>query len=164
MGLFSKKEKFSVDGMAMQAMLGAIEGIGKLAAFNDVDERKSMAVSMGYFYGFLKLHLNSITKLDTVNTIIYKSITNVEEALKGKSAFDNFGHTVRNMANNASANMQYVMKETKNPFQGMAIFYLKDLYDSTTIDMGKIESAEKNMRLLYKMTSLLTQNIKITKE
>lgn len=164
MGLFSKKEKMSVDSMAMQAMIGAVEGIGKLTAFNDLDDRKSLAVNMGYFYGFLKLHLNSITKLDTVNTIIYKSITNVEEATKGKAEFDNFGHTVRTMANNAAANMQYAMKEGKTPFMGMAIFYLKDLYDSTTIDLGKVDVAEKNMRLLYKLTSLLTQNVKITKE
>jgi hypothetical protein len=56
------------------------------------------------------------------------------------------------------------MKELKeNPFMGLAILYLKDLYDSATIDIGKVDDAEQNMRLLYGMVSELTKDIAIVK-
>ena len=162
-GLFNEKQIITVDDMSMKMMHSAIAVIGKLEAFNDVDDLRSMAVSVGYFYGFLKLHLNHITNLDTANTVIQQSITNLENATKGKAKFSNFGHTVRTMANNASANMQYTMKETSNPFMGIAVFYLKDLYDSSTIDMSKVDVAENNMRYLYGAVSNLTKDIKIVK-
>ncbi len=164
MGLFSKKKKTTIAEMSMQMMLAASDVIGRLRSFNDVDDTQSMAVSMGYFYGFLKLHLNSITSLDTANTIVNESITNLENATKGKTSFENFGYKVRTMANNSSANMQYAMKDLKNnPFMGMAVFYLKDLYNSATIDISKVDVAENNMRMLYGMVSNLTKNIKIVK-
>ncbi len=164
MGLFSKKKKMTVDDMSMQMMLAASDVIGKLRGFDDVDDRQSMAVSMGYFYGFLKLHLNSITSLDTANTIVNKSITNLENATKSNPTFENFGYKVRTMANNSSANMQYALKDLKdNPFKGMAIFYLNDLYNSTTIDISKVDVAESNMKMLYGMVSNLTKDIKIVK-
>ena len=164
MGLFSKKTKISVDDMSMQMMLAASNAVGKLKAFDDIDDAQSMAVSMGYFYGFLKLHLNSITSLDTVNTIITKSITNLENATKGKPGFEDFGYKVRTMANNSSANLQYAMKDLKdNPFMGMAVFYLNDLYNTTTIDISKMDVAESNMRSLFGMVSNLTKDIKIVK-
>lgn len=164
MGLFSRKKKVTVDDMSMQMMLAASNAIGKLKGFNDVDDAHSMAVSMGYFYGFLKMHLNSITSLDTANTIISKSITNLENATKGKPSFENFGYKVRTMANNSAANLQYAMKDLKdNPFMGMAIFYLNDLYNSTTIDISKVDVAESNMRQLYGMVSNLTKDVKIVR-
>ena len=164
MGLFSKKKKMTVDDMSMQMMLAAGNVVGKLRGFNDVDDAQSMAVSMGYFYGFLKLHLNSITSLDTANTIINKSIAHLENATKGKPEFENFGYKVRTMANNSSANMQYALNDLKdNPFMGMAVFYLNDLYNSTTIDISKVDVAENNMRMLYGMVSNLTKDIKIIK-
>jgi hypothetical protein len=67
------------------------------------------------------------------------------------------------MANNAAGNMHYAMKETKDPFMGMAVFYLKDLYNSATIDISKVDVAEKNMRNIYGKVSALTENIKIVK-
>ena len=165
MGLFDfGKKKVTVDDMSMQMMLAAADVVKKLRGFNDVDDAQSMAVNMGYFYGFLKLHLNSITSLDTANTIISKSITHLENATKGKPAFENFGYKVKTMANNSSANMQYAFKDLKdNPFMGMAVFYLNDLYNSTTIDISKAETAENNMRLLYGMVSNLTKDVKIVK-
>lgn len=164
MGLFSKKKKMTIDDMSMQMMLAAGNVVGKLRGFNDVDDVQSMAVSMGYFYGFLKLHLNSITSLDAANTIVNKSIVHLENATKGKPEFENFGYKVRTMANNSSANMQYALKDLKdNPFMGMAVFYLNDLYNSTTIDISKIDVAESNMKILYGMVSNLTKDIKIVK-
>ncbi len=164
MGLFSKKKKVTVDEVSMQMMLAASDVVGKLRGFDDLDDTQSMAVSMGYFYGFLKMHLNSIADLDTANTIINQSIINLENAIKGKPAFNDFGDKIRIMANNSSANLQYAMKDLKdNPFMGMAVFYLSDLYDSTTIDIGKMDVAENNMRLLYGMVSNLTNDIKIVK-
>ena len=73
MGLFSKKEKITVDDMAMKMMLAASEEIGKLTAFDEVSETQNMVVGMGYFYGFLKMNLNSITSLELANAIIEKS-------------------------------------------------------------------------------------------
>ncbi len=163
-GLFSQKKKITVDEMSMQMMLAAHTVVGKLRGFNDLDDSHSMAVSMGYFYGFLKLHLNSITDLDTANTIVQKSISNLENATKGNPSFENFGYKVRTMANNSSANMQYAMKDLKdNPFMGMAIFYLNDLYNSTSVDFSKVDVAESNMRMLYGMVSDLTKDTKIVK-
>lgn len=162
-GLFKEKQKTTVDDMSMEMMHASIDTIGKLEAFDDVNTARAMAVSTGYFYGFLKLHLNSITNLDTVNTIIHKSITHLENATKGNEKFENFGYTVRTMTNNAAANMQYAMKEGSDPFMGMAVFYLNDLYNSTTIDISKVEVAEKNMRYLYGAVSALTKDIKIVK-
>ena len=164
MGLFSKKQKITIDDMAMKMMISATEVIGKLKSFDDVDDTQAMAVSIGYFYGFLRLHLNSITSLDVANSIMNKSITNFENATKGNPAFENFGYKVKTMANNSSANLQYAIKDLKgNPFMGMAVFYLNDLYNTTTIDISKVDVAESNMKLLYEMTSKLTQDIKIIK-
>ena len=164
MGLLSKKEKVSVDDMSMQMMVAAVSAVGNLSAFNDLDDSQSLAVNMGYFYGFLKLHLTSITSIDTANTIITKSITHLENATKETTSLEDFGYIVRTMANNASANMQYAVKELKsNPFMGMAVFYLNDLYKTTTIDVSKMDVAEKNMRLLYGMVAALPKDIKITK-
>ena len=164
MGLFDKKQKITIDDMAMKIMLSATEAIGKLKGFDDVDDNHSMAVSLGYFYGFLRLHMNSITSLDNANEIMNKSIADLENAVKNKPGFDTFGYKVKTMANNSSANLQYAMKDLKNnPFMGTAVFYLNDLYNSTTIDIGKVDVAENNMKLLYGMTAKLTQNIKIVK-
>ena len=52
MGLFSKKQKITVDDMAMKAMLAASEAIGKLTTFDEVSDTQNMIVGMGYFYGF----------------------------------------------------------------------------------------------------------------
>lgn len=159
-----KKTKITVDDIAFQMMFDASDAIGKLRCFNDVDDTQSAAVSMGYFYGFLKLQLNSIAGLDTANAIIGKSIAHLVNATKGNPGYENFGYKVRTMANNSSANMQYAMTSLKdNPFRGMAIFYLNDLYNSTTIDISKVEIAESNMRSLYGTVSNLTKDIKIVR-
>ena len=164
MGLFGKKKKMTIDDMSMQMMLAAVNTIGNLKVFNDVDDAQSMAVSIGYFYGFLRLHLNSITSLDTANNIISKSITYLENATKDKLELENLGYKVRTMANNSSANMQYTLKTLKeDPFMGMAVFYLNDLYNSTTIDISKVDVAKNSMRMLYGAASNLTKDIKIVK-
>ena len=163
-GSFNNKQIISVEDMSMKMMHSSIDTIGKLEDFDDVDTARAMAVSTGYFFGFLKLHLNSITSLDTVDTIINKSITHLENAIKGNEKFVNFGYTVRTTANNAVANMQFAMKESSDdPFMGMAIFYLNDLYNSTSIDFSKVDVAENNMRYLYGAVSALTKDIKIVK-
>jgi hypothetical protein len=94
-GLFNKKRKITIDDMAMKMMFSAVDSIGKLKGFNDLDDDQSMIVSLGYFYGFLKLHLNSITNLNTANIIIEKSIAYLENATKEKSSFEKFGDGVR---------------------------------------------------------------------
>ena len=40
---------------------------------------------------------------------------------------------------------------------------MNDLYNSTTIDISKVDVAENNMRMLYGMVSDLIKNIKILK-
>ena len=116
MGLFGSKKKVSVDDMAMQMMIAAVDVVGKIECFNDISDERSMAVNMGYFYGFLKLHLNSITKLDTADMIIRKSIDYIIEASKGQHLLENFGHTVLEIANKAVENMKYAAKQKEKNF------------------------------------------------
>lgn len=165
MGLFSRKKKVAVDDMAMQAMLTAVKVVGKVENFEDADDDKAMVISMGYFYGFLKLHLNSITKLDTVNTIIEKSLANLAEATKGKPEFANIAPKVRYSANIALESMKgELRKRPENPFMGVAVDYLKELYNNPpSIDIGKMMVMAKSMQLLYGTASNLTQDVKIVK-
>jgi len=163
MGLFSKKKKVSVDDMAMQMMLAAVDVVGKLDCFHDIDDSRSFVVNTGYFYGFLKLHLNSITKSDTATTIIEKSIAHMENVTKGQASLENTGNTVKAIANKAVENMKYISATTDNIFMGMSVFYITDLHNSNEIDIGKVDIAEKNMRTLYGTTSNLTKDIKIVK-
>ena len=163
MGLFSRKKKVSVDDMAMQAMLAAVDVIGKVENFEDADNKRAMTISMGYFYGFLKLHLNSITRLDTANLIIEKSITNLENATRGKPEFFNIAQMVRNSSNIALTSMKNeIAKRPENPFMGVAVDYLKELYNNPpSIDVGKMMVTAKSMQLLYGAASNLTRDVKI---
>ena len=163
MGLFSSKKKVTVDDMAMQMMLAAVDVIGKIECFNDISDERSMAVNMGYFYGFLKLHLNSITKLETADVIIRKSINHIIRATKGQNLLENFGHTVLEIADKAVENMKYAAKQQEKTFLCMAIFYMTDLHGTSTVDIDKADIAEKNMRALYGITANLTKDIKIVK-
>lgn len=162
MGLFSKKRKVSVEEMAMDMMHVATSVIGKLQVFDDVDTVHAMAVGLGYFYGFLRVNLGSITSLTTANTIINKSITHFEKATQDKPEYANFGSTIRTMVQNASENMEYARKEaSNNPFMGVAVLYLNDLYSPASVDISKVDIAERDMLFLYRQTSDITKNIKI---
>ena len=166
MGLFGfGKKKVSVDDMAMQAMLTAVKVVGKVENFEDADDGKAMVISMGYFYGFLKLHLNSITRLDTANTIIEKSLANLAEATKGKPEFANIAPKVRYSANIALESMKdELRKRPENPFMGVAVDYLKELYNNPpSIDIGKMMTMAQSMQLLYGTASNLTRDVKIVK-
>ena len=163
MGLVSSKKKVTIDDMAMQMMLAAVDVIGKIECFNDVSDERSMAVNMGYFYGFLKLHLNSITKLETADVIIRKSLNHIIRATKGQHLIENFGLTVLNIADKAVENMKNAVKQQEKMFLYMAIFYMTDLHGTNTVDIDKADIAEKNMRSLYSITANLTKDIKIVK-
>ena len=151
MGLFDKKKKVTIDDMAMNMTLAATSIIGKISCFNDVSDLHSMAVNMGYFYGFLKLQLNRITSLENVNSIIHKSITSIENSTKDKPGFEDFGYKVRSMSNNSAANLQYALNDCKeNPFSGLAVYYLNDLYNTTSIsdEEVRIAIAMENLMML----------------
>ena len=164
MGLFDKKQKITIDDMAMKMMLAGVEAIGKLTVFDEASDTQNMIVGMGYFYGFLKVNLNSITRLNIANTIIEKSIHNLTEATKNNQEFVDFGKTVKNIADNAVENMKYITKKyPQDPFEGMSIFYMSDMYGSYTVNIDRIEDSKKNLQLLYGITSRLTRNIKIVK-
>lgn len=161
MGLFSRKKKITVDDLAMQMMLASADVEDKLKSFYDIDASRTLAVNTGYFYGFLKLHLNSITSLETANAVISESIANFENATKSNPDLAKIGQEVREIANKTIENMKFASKNTSNIFMGMATFYIIDLQNSNTIDISKLEAAESNMRLLYGITSNLTKDIKI---
>ena len=163
MGLFSSKKKVTVDDFSKTIMVAAIEAVGRVECFNDVDDGKSLAVNMGYFMGYIQLQLSTITKLDLVDEVMSKTLRNIDEATKGSVSIENFGYTVRSIANNAIANMKYTSKETDNPFMGMAVFYMCDLFNSTTLNIDLVDTAEKNMRLLYGMAGAIVKDIKIVK-
>lgn len=164
MGLFSKKEKVTVDDMAMRMMLAASKAIGKLTAFEEVDDARSMMVGMGYFYGFLKIHLNSITGLDLATAVINKSINNLENATKDNPTFADYGKTVRTIAESAVENMKYTTKNFPNdPFMAMSVFYMSDMYGTNTVNVDRVDDSKRNLQLLYGITSNLTKDIKIVK-
>ena len=163
MGLFSRKEKVSVDDMAIKMMVTAVDVVGELKCFNDIDDSRSLVVNMGYFYGFLKLNLITITKLDTANDIINKSIAHMESATKGKMAIDNFGFTVKQIAHKSVDHMKYAKENANDVFVGMATFYILDLQNSNTFDINKLDVAQENMHRLYGITSKLTKDIKIVR-
>ena len=163
MGLFSSKKKVSIDDIAMQTMLAAVDAVGKVEKFEDVDDKTTMAISLGYFYGFLKLHLNSITKLNIANDVIERSLANLENATKGKTEFANISSAVRCSSNNALASMrEELTKRSDNPFVGVAVDYLKELYNNPpSIDFAQTIIAMENMKLLYAKAMDLTRNVKI---
>ena len=164
MGLFSKKQKITVDDMAMKTMLAANEAVGKLTVFKEVSEIQNMMVGMGYFYGFLKIHLNSITSLDLANAIIEKSIAHLTNATKNKPEFVDFGKNVKVIADNAVENMKYTTKNfPQDPFMGMSVFYMTDMYGTSTVNVDRIEDSKKNLQTLYGKTAHLTKDIKIVK-
>ena len=142
----------------------AIVCIFKVLNFTNDFASKGLLSNM-LVYGFLKLHLNSITRLDTVNTIIEKSITNLAEATKGKPEFANIAPKVRYSANIALESMKdELRKRPENPFMGVAVDYLKELYNNPpSIDIGKMMVIAKSMQLLYGTASNLTQDVKIVK-
>jgi hypothetical protein len=162
MGLFSKKQKITVDDMAMKMMLAGIDAIGNLTNFKEVSEAQNMMVGMGYFYGFLKINLNSITNLDLANAIIEKSIANLTNATMNEPGFVDFGKTVKTIADNAVENMKYATKSfPQDPFKCMAVFYMSDMYGSPTVNVDRIEDSNRNVRILYGRTAHLTENVKI---
>ena len=164
MGLFSKKEKITVDDMAMKMMLAANEAIGKLTVFNEASETQNMIVGMGYFYGFLKINLNSVTSLDMANAVIEKSIANLTNATKNNPEFADFGKTVKTIADAAVENMKYTTKNfPQDPFMGMSVFYMSDMYGTNTVNVDRIEDSKNNLRLLYGRTAHLTKDVKIVK-
>ena len=55
-------------------------------------------------------------------------------------------------------------KRPENPFMGVAVDYLKDLYNNPpSIDIGQMMVAAKDMQTLYGIASSLTKDIKIVK-
>lgn len=165
MGLFGRKKKMSADDMAMQAAITAIDVIGKFENFEDADNNKAITISIGYFYGFLTLLLNGITRLDTANAIIVKSMAYLAEATKEVPEFANVAHSVKTSATNALKSMKSELKKhPEDPFMGVAVDYLKELYnDPPSVDLGDMLITAKNMRLLYGAASDLTTDVKIVK-
>lgn len=164
MGLFSKKQKVTVDDMAMKAMLAASEAIGKLTTFDEVSETQNMIVGMGYFYGFLKINLNIITSLDTANAVIAKSIANLTNATENNPGFADFDKTVKKIADAAVENMKYTTKNfPQDPFMGMSVFYMSDMYGTNTVNVDRIEDSKNNLQSLYGRTAHLTKNVKIVR-
>ena len=163
MGLFDKKIHFTIDEMAMETALSALKMIRDMERFPAVDEKQAMAVICGYFYGFLKIQLNSITNLKKANLIIDKSINHLEDAITSKYNVDVSGEKIKAVYNKSLENIHYAYKELKsNPFLGMGALYLVDLYNtSPSIDASECPQAEINMRMLYKEASRVVQNIKI---
>ena len=158
------KQNTFVDDISMQMMVAASDAIGKITVFNDVDDRHSMAVNMAYFYAFLKFHLTSITDMATSMAIVDNSIRHFENATKDNPFLATLGETIRWVEKNTFENINYTMKTfPQNPFMGMTVFYLKDLYNSNTLDISKVDVAEKNIQSLYGITSNLTKNVKISR-
>lgn len=160
MGLFSKKQKYSKDDMPNLMMEVGVDMIGKLKYFNDVDDNYAMAVNLGYFYGFLRMQLNSLTKIEIADKIIEESLVGLNEVTKGKLTLDNFIYVVRTNYNNAIENIKRSAK-SNDIITSMAQLYLNDLYQKETTDNVRLKMSKYNINLLYEIILKLTDNIKI---
>ena len=145
--------------MAMQLMLSAVDAVGKLEVSNDVDDSKALAIGLGYYYGFAKLHLIGITKLDRANTIIDRSLAHLENAMHGTE----LSQTVRGVIDRALTSMKgELSKRPEDPFVGIGLDYLKDLYNNpSSVDFGEAIATSRSMRLLYGASANLTKDVKI---
>lgn len=177
MGLFRWKKRVSIDVMANRMMREAHWAFHRFKEFNcvgrdiyDMDGEipwTSYAINLGYFYGFLKIHLCSITSRTKADSIVSQSITSLENAIKNNPLSEHFGPLVRSTANKTSLKMESLATESEsNPFPIMAKRYLDDLYRNLGVNPGSLhaEDAEKNMQSLYEAAArCVPKNIKITK-
>lgn len=160
MGLFNKKQKYSKNDMPNLMMAVGIDMVGKLRGFNDIDDNYSLAVNLGYFYGFLRMQLSVITNIKTVDDIIEKSLTNLNEATEGKISLENFIYIVRTSYNNAFENIKRAAN-SNDVISQMAQLYLNNLYQREISDNVKLAVSKNNINLLYGMILKLTDNMKI---
>lgn len=160
MGLFKKKAKYKKDDLPNLMMAIGIDMVGKLRGFNDVDDNYTIAVNMGYFYGFLRMQLSGLTSIKIADEIIEKSINNLNEALGKKIELNNFIYVVRTNYNNAFENIKR-SANSNNVIESMSQLYLNDLYKKEIIDETKLLVSKNNINLLYGMILKMTDNIKI---
>lgn len=160
MGIFNKKQKYAKNDMPNLMMAVGIDMVGKLRGFNDIDDNYSLAVNLGYFYGFLRMQLSGVTNIKTSDEIIEKSLTNLNEATKGKISLDNFIYIVRTNYNNAFENIKRATN-SNDIISHMAQLYLNDLYQKEVNDDAKLIVSKNNINLLYGMIMKMTDNMKI---
>lgn len=160
MGIFSKKQKHKKEDMPILMMAIGIDMIGKLNGFNDIDDNYTMAVNLGYFYGFLRIQLCNLTDIQTADKIIEDSLLNLNETVNNKIELNNFMYIVKTNFNNAFANIKKATT-TNNIITSISQLYLYDLYQKEISDDVKLLVAKNNIKLLYEMISKLTNNIKI---
>ena len=141
-------------------MIAGVDIIGKLRGFNDVNDNYAMAVNLGYFYGFFRMQLSCLTKLDVADEIIEKSLNNLNDAISGKISLDNFIYVVKTNYNNAFENIKRAVK-SNNVITFMAQLYLNDLYQREISDNDKLMVSKNNINLLYGTALKLTDNMKI---
>ncbi len=141
-------------------MAVGMDMVSKLRAFNDIDDNYSLAVNLGYFYGFLRLHLSTITSIKNANEIIEMSLNNLKEATEGKVSLENFNYIIKTNYNNAFENIQRSANDN-NIIDFASQLYLNDLYQKEVVDNVKLLVAKNNITLLYGMITKLTANMKI---
>lgn len=141
-------------------MVIGIDMVGKLRGFNDVDNDYSLAVNLGYFYGFLRIQLSSMVSIKISDEIIEKSLDNLNKATNGKISLDNFVYIVRTNYNNAFENIKRATNSS-DIITHMAQLYLNDLYQREVDDNVKLTISTNNINLLYGMILKMAENIKI---
>ena len=164
MGLFSRKQKITIDDMAMKMMLSVNIVIDKLKYFNNVDDVHAIMVNTGYFYGFLKLHLTSKADLNIAKAVVDMSIAYLEDATKEDADYKNMGMVVKNTIDNMMQNMRSAKSQGQDFFARMAMCYREDIYETSVImDFREIVIAESNIKVLYDFVSRLTKKFKIVR-
>lgn len=163
MGLFgSSKKKIQLKEMPTTVMLVGVDMIGKIRTFQNVDNNVTMAVNLGYFYGFMKIQLVGLTSMDNVNWIIETSINNLKEAISQKSDLNIFSKLFELAYKNAYQNMKELGNDS-NAFNKIGSMYLNELYGEEINDPPAEANATRQILNLYGMISRFTSNIKIVK-
>lgn len=160
MGLFKSKQKFKKEALPDLFMVLGVDVIGKLRAFNGIDDNYTLAVNYGYFYGFLRMELSTKLSIKEADEIIDKSIEYLGEAIGGKVKLENFIYVVRTNYNNAFENIKR-SANSNDIIEHMAQLYLNDLYQKEMNDDIRLTVSKNNITQLYGMVLRMINNIKI---
>lgn len=158
--LFSNKTVYKKEDLPNLMMAVGVDMTSKLRGFNDIDDNQTIAVNMGYFYGFLRLKFSSMTDVETAYEIVDKSIHNLGEATKGKYGDFNFIYIVQTNFNNCFENIRRAVN-SEDVIEKASQLYLNDLYQKEVNDEIRLKIAKNNITQLYEMIIKLTDSMRI---
>ena len=165
MWLFGKKKNINVDDVVLKTAISAIEIIGKLKKYDNVDDIKCLSIGLGYFFGYYEMQLIRFLKKDIANTIVEKSISELNNVLKDNDLFCGFANDVLATKNNAIISIKNdSSKSVGIPYLMTAADYLIELYNHPkSLDAGETISVANEMKYLNESAAIIAKRIKIIK-